>query len=211
MSIKPKVILNESITGNVRLKHIQATNFITFLTSQSEKNFIVTETGKDNKEHLHFFIESLNIKLETFKKNLRTKFPELKSNIKGGAHKYNVKYIKEKIQYYYLFKESNETHFQFLSNYYNISLKYIEKKQKKYLKLSHINSLGAAGKFYQYCIENNICLTSTKSLITAYIKYSVTKNRKLITSFDCEKHINYILARESPTILIENWKLKFNY
>ena len=209
MSKKPICNVNHSYTGNVHLPHTQAEDFSVWLTSQAEKSFVVTEVGSDNKQHLHYFCENLDIQAETFKKNLRTKYPELKKTGKGGANKYVLNLIKEELQFYYLFKESEKETFKFISNYYNVSDKYIKKNNKKYLKLKEINKLGAAGKFYQFCIEKKVNLSDTSSLIESYINYSVEKNRKQITAFDCEKHINYILARESPTILIENWKLKF--
>lgn len=97
MSKKPICNVNHSYTGNVHLPHTQADDFSVWLTSQAEKSFVVTEVGSDNKQHLHYFCENLDIQAETFKKNLRTKYPELKKTGKGGGQQICFKFNQRRI------------------------------------------------------------------------------------------------------------------
>ena len=105
------------IVGHLDLKHKRLPEVVTYFNKHFNYYIITRETSSKNKQHLHFIASLPTIELASFKsdKYLLKKFPELKrlkdnSDIekRGGEHKYQIKYIKEITQMYYIFKDCTE-------------------------------------------------------------------------------------------------------
>jgi len=202
---KPKPKIGCSITGNVKDTNLE--ELIRFLKeiSSNDTQFIITKEKGINADnpHLHFYVQETTLQLETVKKKLRCDpyFKKLKGTTAGGDHKYNIKYIVEKIQFYYIFKEvclQNISDFMY-SEGFCISPTLVEQYQCLYKKEQEHKKLCASNKFY-YWVSNrhskgsNVFIDKRK-LVKEYLTFSRETNRATITYFDCEKMVNYIILR----------------
>jgi len=215
----PKPKINQSIVGNV--KDTNREELIRFLKTVSSNGIFVitTEFGKSKEnEHLHFYVEKTENQVETIKKNLRNDsyFKKLKGKSAGGDHKYNIKYLDEKIQYYYIFKEIPKG--VTLENiqkclYFEgttITPEMVQKYQTLYEEACTHKKLSASNKFF-YWVKNRYPdkpkeYTQKERLIDSYLTYSQETNRAVINKFDCEKMINYVILRTDPDQLRHEFK-----
>lgn len=216
---KPKPKINQSLVGNVKDNNRE--ELIRFLKTVSSNGIFVitTEFGKTKEnEHLHFYVERTNIQIDTIKKKLRDDqyFKKLKGKTAGGDHKYNIKTMNEKIQFYYIFKEIPKgTTYENLSKrlYFEgvtITPEMVEVYQTKYDECCQHNKLSASNKFFYWVKKKYPNKTSVykskEKLIDCYLDYSKETNRAVINKFDCEKLINYVILRTDPDILREEFK-----
>jgi len=188
------------------------TTFSTFIKNHFKGNYIICKETRDKggnpvKPHFHIWLQDIDCKKDTLRTQMIKEMNELKRVGQNGSNKMSsIQYLKNEIQFYYLFKnyETSEYETNMLLN------ETIKKKYKEnYLKIKHLDDLGDNAKFYRYCLDNiPMKLKDHKSLITAYIEYSVSINKKRINYFDCQNNVNYIFARESPETLIEEWTQK---
>lgn len=215
----PKPKINQSIVGNV--KDTNREELIRFLKTVSSNGIFVitTEFGKDkDNEHLHFYVEKTDNQVETIKKNLRNDnyFKKLKGKSAGGDHKYNIKTMNEKIQFYYIFKEIPKgVTFKKMSKYLyfegvTITAEMVQHYQEQYDEACQHKKLSASNKFFYWVKnkypENPKVYKSKEKLIDCYLTYSQETNRAVINKFDCEKMINYVILRTDPDILREEFK-----
>lgn len=201
---KPSIKIGSSITGNVKDINIEELKRFLKKISTNETNYIITkEFGKDgNNPHLHFYIENTNLQIDTVKKKLREDpyFKKLKGKTAGGEHKYNLKYVQEKIQFYYIFKE---VHLEKMTDFvhsegFNITEELVLQYQHMYKQCQEHKKLSASNKFF-YWISNKTKDSSVfrnrKKLIDLYLEFSVETNRAVINYHDCEKLVNFIIVR----------------
>lgn len=216
---KPKPKVNISIVGNVKDNNEE--ELIRFIKSVSSNNiFVITrEFGKNSEnEHLHFYIEKTDIQLNTIKKKLTNDsyFKKLKGKSAGGDHKYNIKTMTEKIQFYYIFKEipKGNTHTKNPKRLYfnevTITPLMVEMYKKQYDELCEHKKLSASNKFFFWVKKrhpnNPSYYTDKEKLIDSYLDYSFETNRAVINKFDCEKMINYVILRTDPNQLKDEFK-----
>lgn len=216
---KPKPKVNQSLVGNVKDNNRE--ELIRFIKTVSSNGIFVitTEFGKTKEnEHLHFYIEKTDIQIETIKKKLRDDiyFKKLKGKTAGGDHKYNIKTMNEKIQYYYIFKEISKgvTYEKLQESLYfegcDITLSMVEIYKNQYLECCQHNKLSASNKFFHWVkskYPNKPSVYKSKEkLIDCYLDYSQETNRAVINKFDCEKLINYVILRTDPDILRDEFK-----
>lgn len=216
---KPKPRINLSIVGNV--KDSNEEELIRFLKTVSSNNiFVITrEFGKTkDNEHLHFYVEKSHIQLDTIKKKLRddSYFKKLKGKTAGGDHKYNIKTLTDKIQYYYIFKEIPKatTHEKNTKRLYfegvTITPALVLNYQHNYEMCLQHKKLSASNKFF-FWVKSKYpdrpdYYKSKEKLIDCYLDYSVETNRAVINKYDCEKMINYVIVRTDPGQLNEEFK-----
>lgn len=216
---KPKPKINLSIVGNV--KDSNEEELIRFLKTVSSNNiFVITrEFGKNkDNEHLHFYVEKSHIQLDTIKKKLRddSYFKKLKGKTAGGDHKYNIKTLTDKIQYYYIFKEIPKatTHEKNTKRLYfegvTITPALVLIYQHNYEMCLQHKKLSASNKFF-FWVKSKYpdrpdYYKSKEKLIDCYLEFSVETNRAVINKYDCEKMINYVIVRTDPGQLNEEFK-----
>lgn len=216
---KPKPKVNISLVGNV--KDNNEVELIRFIKSVSSNNiFVITrEFGKNSEnEHLHFYIEKTDIQLNTIKKKLTNDsyFKKLKGKSAGGEHKYNIKTMTEKIQFYYIFKEIPKaiTHEKNTKRLYcegvTITPAMVDMYKKQYDECCEHKKLSASNKFFYWVKKkypnNPNYYKDKEKLIDSYLDYSSETNRAVINKFDCEKMINYVILRNDPDQLKEEFK-----
>lgn len=216
--VKPKVNIRFDVTAAgyaLLIKNNQLNNFNNYLKTHFKGGYLICVETQDKKQktvkpHLHCWISDLNIKKNSFRDNLVKKIPCLKRDGNTGANTMSrFTIMNEAKQFYYLFKnyETSKYYTNFMLN------KTIKNNLKeKYLKLSYLDSLGESGRFYRYCHHHlhNSHHNNPSKLISAYLDYCVTNNKKRINYFDCTNNINYILARTSPDTLITSWVTRYN-
>ena len=184
--------------------------FKEFIKKKFKENYcIATETsdkeGSPVKPHFHIWFQDINCQKDTIRTQLIKQFNELKRVGQNGSNKMSsISYLKEDIQFYYLFKNYETSDYD-TNMLLNESLK--KKYKDIYLKLLELKNLGDNARFYRYCTQHISPqkITDIKILITKYIEYSVSTNKKRINYFDCQNNINYVLSRENPETLITDW------
>ena len=200
-------ITPEGYTELENKNHLE--EFKEYVKNHFKGNYVICKETMDKggtpvKPHFHIWLQDIDCKKDSFRTQLIKQFNELKRVGQNGSNKMSsISYLKEEIQFYYLFKNFETSEYTT-----NIILSDSLKKKYKenYLKIKQLEDLGENAKFYRYCIENlPQKLTNIKSLITAYLEYSVSINKKRINFFDCQTNINYILSRENPQSLIDEW------
>jgi len=212
---KPKPIIGSSLTGNVKDTNLGELKRFLKEISFNDSNFIITkEIGKNgDNPHLHFYLQTTTLQLETVKKKLRCDpyFQKLKGNTAGGDKKYNIKYIVDKIQFYYIFKE---VHLEKMADFvhfegFTISPTLVEQYQHLYKKEQEHKKLSASNKFFYWISnrhsEGSNVFIDKKKLVSEYLTYSKETNRAVINFFDCEKMVNYIILRTDPNQLREEF------
>lgn len=197
------------------IKNNKFEDFHNFIKSHFKGGYLICleiedKDKKSVKPHLHIWISDINIKKNTFRDQLIKKIPCLKRVGKTNANTMSqITNMKEPIQFYYLLK--NYTSSTFYSNYL-LNNKIKKNLKDIYLKLKHLNDLGESGRFYRYCHDNLHAShhNNPSKLISAYLDYCVSTNKKRINYFDCTNNINYILARTSPDTLITSWVSRYS-
>ena len=197
--------------GNVRLKHEHSKDLLEYLTNLKIK-IIMTLEGDESEEHIHFYIPELPIKVETLKKYLRQKFPELKRPVildekgnkkKGGAVLTKVKQLKESFQYYYIFKEYDQEKKSFyLSNYATpYSHKTLKKLKSRHDLYKESKLTGKKGKFLYWLIDNDLLVNDPTLLGLYHLDYQRTVGDSYITIHNTCTAVNYVLNRKYPQTL----------
>lgn len=164
--------------------------------------------GKEN-EHLHFYLKlkqnlSEGKKRQTFMRKITDRFPELKRIGKGGENKKHLSQITEITQFYYIFKDCSDDNLPIHSTHLQIDWKAHKHSYETLEKVS-------GSKFYKWLISKKIpsdTLGQKHQLIEKYIDWSIDTKRAIITSSDCEKNINYIIARTNKSYLIKEFMSK---
>lgn len=214
---KPKIKIGSSITGNVKDTNVEELKRFLKKISTNNTNYIITkEFGKDGKNpHLHFYVEHTKLQIDTVKKNLRedSYFKKLKGKTTGGDHKYSLKYIKEKIQFYYIFKEvcleklDDLVHFEGFSITGGLVLVY----QQLFKECLELKKLSASNKFFLWLSNKKVhksVFENRDKLIDYYLEWSLEKNRSVINYHDCEKIVNFIIIRTDRKQLATAFKLR---
>lgn len=211
---KPKPKLGSSITGNVKDFNVEELKRFLKRISTNDTNFIITkEYGKDGKNpHLHFYIEHTTLQIDTVRKNLRTDpyFKKLKGKTAGGDHKYNMKYIQEMIQFYYIFKEVplQKIDENVISEGFQISRELVEEYQRMYIRCLEHKKLSASNKFFFWLTAKKLShsvLRDRKKLMRQFLNYTIEKNLSIINYGTQDKFINYVLARTNREDIERAW------
>lgn len=204
---------NVNYVGNFKpFPHKHADELLEYFDSKGME-VILTLEGKENVEHIHFFVSRLTLKKETISKQLRDKFPFLKrpikinkktgKNTRGGERRLHIEPLRDKYQYYYIFKEYDEKNEDFFKTnhfkpYSEKTLKANKKKQLTYLEAF---SGGSKGKFLQYLIDNGMCSPDPQTLMQRHLDYQREFNHSHITVNNTIANINYVLLKKYPKAL----------
>ncbi len=220
INISPKnIVFTISGTGySALLENKKLDLFYQWIEKKFKKNYLLVKENTDSKgntvkDHLHCWIQEISIKKNSFTDLMKKEFPELKRKGKTGENKLRITYLKEEIQYYYLFKLDKS---EITSNMI-ICENQRKINQQHYQSLKSTAELGEAAAFYRYCQSNVLPdhLSKPQKLVKPYIDYCVSVNKRRINYNDCENHVNYIVARTSPSTLEELWihqmENKMNY
>lgn len=206
---KPNPEINKSYIGNLKLKWSYDKQIIQFFNKYTNKYILTYEDGGKENEHIHFYIESFkeNKTLKLFREKLTLEFPQLVRKGQGGDTKYQIKLMKKKIQFNYIFKEVTCLN-RLYSPYFNISMSVIKGYTHEYKLLKKIDSnmnKSSPKKFLEYITENKDIEVlklnlQVDRLLHYYIEYVNNENGISLTTHDIERHLNYALYH------IDNYK-----
>lgn len=211
--VKPK---QGSYVGNFKLKHKYANQLLEYFDSKGIM-IILTLEGDNSDEHIHCYIPELTLQVDTIKKQLREKFPDLKrptiidkdgKKKKGGAVLTCLKRLKENLQYYYIYKEYNPEKEQFyLSNYATpYSHKTLKSLKKKYDLYKEAKCSGKKGKFLYWLLQSNRMIKDPVELGLLHLVYQREVGETYITVNNTIATVNYVLMRTYPQQLQEHFR-----
>lgn len=204
---------NENYIGNLKpFPHDKANELLEYFTSKG-MHVILTLEGDTSVEHIHFYISRLLLKKETISKQLRDKFPFLKrptyidkktgKKKRGGEQRIHIFPLKDKYQYYYIFKEYDpkKENFYMTNHFKPYSEKTLKHNKAKQITYLEAYQGGSKGKFLQYLIDNDLISKEPKVLMKLHLDYQRQFNHSHITLNNTIANINYVLLKKHPGTL----------
>lgn len=202
----------ENHVGNFNpFPHSRILEVVNFLKPYCD-HYVVTAEGADpvkaNNEHIHFWVSNIKKPIDSIKKQIIRKFPELKRQGRGGARKWEFKPLKEEHQLNYIFKEQNKQNFlkTIMSNIFGMkNWTNIEKRKKDYLNKKAEMQEGQDSKFLNYLYQTIGPTKNIGEIVSIYAQYAVEKKLKRVTKWQMLSAVNFVLLRTDRSNLVKYW------